>query len=285
MERLVHVNGNLLPEAEAKISVFDRGVLFADAVYEVCAVLDGKLVDTEAHFARLRRSIGELRFALPQTDENLLEAMRDVVRANRLEQGMLYLQVSRGTAADRDFLPPLDATPNVFMFTQAKDLTDSATAQDGIRVVTVPDQRWARRDIKTVGLLAASMAKLEAVDQGADDVWMVEDGYVTEGSSNNAYIVLENNRIVTRALSHAILAGCTRAAVLRLAREKGLVVEERGFTPEESQEAMEAFMTSASGFVTGVVSIDGRVLSNGKPGPITSKLREIYLELARKTAV
>ena len=283
-ERIVYVNGEFVPQSEARISVFDRAVLFADAIYEVCAVLEGKLTDTEAHFARLRRSLGELQIDLPDTDAEILGRMRELVSRNHLEEGLVYLQVSRGVA-ERDFQIPTGLTPTVFMFTQTKDLAEAASAESGIRVITVPEMRWGRRDIKTVALLAASLAKQAAAEAGADDAWFVEDGFVTEGTSNNVYIVTETGKLVTRPLSRAILAGCTRAAVLRLAAENGIEIEERPFTPGEAQEAAEAFLTSASGLVTGVVSVDGRILSNGRPGPLTRRLREIYLELARATAV
>ena len=283
-ERIVYVNGEFVPQSEARISVFDRAVLFADAIYEVCAVLEGKLTDTEAHFARLRRSLGELQIDLPDTDAEILGRMRELVSRNHLEGGVVYLQVSRGVA-ERDFLPPTGLPPTVFMFTQTIDLAGAASAESGIRVITVPEIRWGRRDIKTVALLGASLAKRAAVEAGADDAWFVEDGFVTEGTSNNVYIVTETGKLVTRPLSRAILAGCTRAAVLRLAAENGIEIEERPFTPGEAQEAAEAFLTSAGGLVTGVVSVDGRILSNGRPGPLTRRLREIYLELARATAV
>ncbi len=280
----VYVNGEYVPENEARISIFDRGVLFADAVYEVCAVLDAKLTDTEAHHSRLRRSLREIGFALPLSNEGILAIMRQLVSRNGIREGMVYLQVSRGVA-DRDFIPPSDVEPGVFAFAQERPLADSPAATNGIRVVTMPDIRWGRRDIKTVALLASSLSKRDANLAGADDAWLVEDGFITEGTASNAWIVTTDGRIVTRPLSNAILAGCTRAAVLQLAEEAGLAVEERRFTPEEARESAEAFMTGASALVTGVVAIDGRVLSNGSPGPLTRRLREIYLDVARRTAV
>ena len=283
-ERTVFVNGAFVPESEARISIFDRAVLFADAVYEVCSVLEGKLIDTEAHFARLHWSLGELRIEWSYEDAEVLSWMRALLGHNHLKEGMLYMQVSRGVA-DRDFLPPTNIVPTVFMFTQAKKLIKSKSAVSGIRVITVPEARWDRRDIKTVTLLASSLAKRAAHEAGVDDAWFVEDGFVTEGTSNNAYIVTDNGCIVTRPLSNQILAGCTRAAVLRLIRENGMQFEERPFTQAAAEEAAEAFSTSASGFVTGVVAINGRVLANGKPGPVTCRLREIYLEMAMASAV
>ena len=282
--RTVYVNGDYVPEEQARISIFDRGVLFADAVYEVCAVLESKLIDTEAHLARLRRSLREMGFALTLSDDEILGVMRQLVSRNSLVEGLVYLQVSRGVA-DRDFLPPTGVDPGVFAFTQDRPVEDTPGARDGLRVVLAADIRWQRRDIKTVGLLAPSLAKRDAKEGGADDAWLVEHGYVTEGTASNAWIVTSEGKIVTRPLSSAILAGCTRAAVLQLSQEAGLTIEERPFTPEEAREAAEAFVTGASQLVTGVVAVDGRVLSNGKPGLLTCRLREIYLDMARQSAV
>ncbi len=284
--RTVYVNGEYLPETEAKISVFDRGFLFADGVYEVTSVLDGKLIDFPGHAARLERSLSELDIAAPMNTDELLEVFRQMVARNEVTDGLVYLQITRGTAPDRDFAYPDPAVaPSVVLFTQSKPgLADSPAAQVGMRVISVPDIRWGRRDIKTVQLLYPSMGKMMAKAAGKDDVWMVEDGKVTEGSSNNAYIV-KGRKIITRELSNDILHGITRAAVLRLAREAQMDVEERGFTIEEAQTADEAFVTSASAFVMPVVEIDGEVLGEGKPGPIARRMREIYLEESRKAAL
>ena len=284
MSRTVYVNGAWLPEAEARISVFDRGFLFADAVYEVTSVLDGRLVDFDGHLRRLRRSLDALEIASPADDAALLALHREVVARNALAEGMIYLQATRG-AADRDFAFPAEATPGLVLFTQARALVDTAPARDGIRVVTQPDIRWGRRDIKTVQLLAPSLAKMAARKQGKDDAWLVEDGLVTEGTSNNAYIVTRDGAVLTRGLSSEILHGITRAAVLRLAREAQLRVEERPFTVAEALDAAEAFVTAASAFITPVVEIDGRPLGDGRPGPVTRRLREIYVEEARRTAI
>jgi len=284
MSRTVYVNGAWLPEAEARISVFDRGFLFADAVYEVTSVLDGRLVDFDGHLRRLRRSLDALEIASPADDAALLALHREVVARNALAEGMIYLQATRG-AADRDFAFPAAATPGLVLFTQARALVDTAPARDGIRVVTQPDIRWGRRDIKTVQLLAPSLAKMAARKQGKDDAWLVEDGLVTEGTSNNAYIVTRDGAVLTRGLSSEILHGITRAAVLRLAHEAQLRVEERPFTVAEALDAAEAFVTAASAFVTPVVEIDGRPLGDGRPGPVTRRLREIYVEEARRTAI
>lgn len=280
MSRIVYVNGEYLPEAEAKISVFDRAFLFADAVYEVSSVIDGRLVDNDAHLARLSRSLGELKIASPLPMAEIGAVQREMVKRNGLSEGALYLQVSRG-AADRDFSFPRDAKPSLVMFTQEKRLIDNPAAKRGISVITLPDIRWARRDIKTVQLLAASLAKEAALQAGADDAWLVEDGLVTEGTSNNAYIVAQG-RIITRQLSNHILHGITRKAILRLASEGGVTFEERAFTVDEAKAADEAFVTSATTFVMPVVSIDGTPIGDGRPGPVTSRLRALYVEEARK---
>lgn len=283
MERIVYVNGDYVPEVDAKISVFDRGFLMADGVYEVTSVLDGKLVDFDGHVKRLMRSLRELDMKAPCTEEELLEIHRELVKRNAVTEGLVYLQVTRGVA-ERDFAYPKDAQPTLVMFTQTKSLIDNPVAKQGIKVISIDDIRWGRRDIKTVQLLYPSMGKMMAKAAGADDAWMVEDGKVTEGTSNNAYIV-KNGKIITRQLSHEILHGITRAAVLRFAKEAQMDVEERAFTIDEAKAADEAFFTSASAFVMPVVEVDGATLGDGKPGPVTMRLREIYLEEARKAAV
>ena len=283
MSRIVYVNGDYVPEEEAKISVFDRGFLFADGVYEVTSVLEGRLVDFAGHLVRLRRSLSELDMPAPATDAEIETIHRELIARNGVQEGMVYLQVTRG-AADRDFVYPAEPKPSLVMFTQSKPLVDTAAARDGIRVISVPDIRWRRRDIKTVQLLAPSMCKMMARKAGADDAWMVEDGFVTEGTSNNAYIVTRDGTIVTRDLSHAILAGITRAALLQYAAEAQIRIEERPFTLAEAQDAAEAFITAASAFVTPVVEIDGIRLGDGRPGPVTARLREIYLAESRRRA-
>lgn len=284
MTRTVYVNGEYLPETEARISIFDRGFLFADGVYEVTSVLDGKLIDFAGHARRLQRSLDELEMANPVTGDELLEIHRELVRANDLMEGLIYLQVTRG-AADRDFAYPEDARPTLVLFTQAKPgLADAALAKTGMKVISIEDQRWGRRDIKTVQLLYPSMGKMAARAAGAHDAWMVEDGVVTEGTSNNAYIV-KGDTIVTRQLGHEILHGITRAAVLRMAREAQMKVEERPFSMAEALSADEAFVTSASTFVMPVVEIDGAAVGSGRPGPVASRLREIYLDEMRRAAI
>ncbi len=279
MTRIVYVNGEYLPEAEAKISVFDRGFLFADGVYEVSSVIQGKLIDNTRHLTRLRRSLNELEMASPATDNEIEAIQYELIARNQLIEGMVYLQITRG-AADRDFVYPKDATPSLVMFSQARNIVDTPQTQNGISVITTADIRWGRRDIKTVGLLAASMAKMIAKGAGADDAWMVEDDQITEGSSNNAYIVTQDGTLVTRQLGTDILPGITRQAILKLADEIQLKVEERPFTISEAHQAKEAFSTSASSFVAPVVSIDGQRIGDGRPGPIARRLRELYIKTA-----
>lgn len=284
MTRTVYVNGQYLPEHEATISIFDRGFLFADGVYEVTSVLDGKLIDFAGHAARLQRSLDELEMTNPTTDEELLEIHRELVRANDITEGLIYLQVTRG-AADRDFAYPEDPTSTIVLFTQSKaGLADNPMAKTGMKIISIPDERWGRRDIKTVQLLYPSMGKMAAKAAGAHDAWMVEDGVVTEGTSNNAYIV-KGNTIITRNLGHEILSGITRTAVLRMAQEAQMKVEERPFTMEEAKQADEAFVTSATTFVMPVIEIDGETVGTGKPGDVVGRLREIYIDEMRKAAI
>ncbi len=286
MSRTVYVNGEYLPEEDAKISVFDRSFLMADGVYEVTSVLGGKLIDFDGHAKRLERSLNELDMQKPEAFDDLLEIHRELVRVNEIEDGMIYLQVSRGSAGDRDFAyPSADVKPTLVLFTQNKPgMADSPMAKTGMKIISIADQRWGRRDIKTVQLLYPSMGKMMAKAAGCDDAWMVEDGAVTEGTSNNAYIV-KGDTIITRHLGTEILHGITRAAVLRFAREAQMKVEERSFTIEEAQDADEAFITSASTFVMPVVEIDGASIGTGTPGSVATRLREIYLDESRKAAI
>ncbi len=286
MTRTVYLNGDYLPETEAKVSIFDRGFLMADGVYEVTSVLGGKLIDFGGHCIRLARSLSELDMKNPHTEAEWLAIHRELVALNGIEDGMIYLQVTRGNPGDRDFAYPADGTePTVVLFTQNKPgLAENPAAKTGWKVISVDDIRWGRRDIKTVQLLYPSMAKMAAKKAGVDDAWLVEDGVVTEGTSNNAYIV-KGNRIITRQLSSDILHGITRAAVLRFAVEAQMEVEERPFTIAEAQKADEAFITSASAFVMPIVEVDGAAVGTGKPGHIVARLREIYLDEMRKAAI
>jgi len=287
MTRTVFVNGAYVPENEANISIFDRGFLMADGVYEVTSVLQGKLIDFEGHAVRLERSLNELDMGMPCTMDELLEIHRELVRVNEIDEGLVYLQITRGSDGDRDFAFPDPETtkPTLVLFTQSKPgMANSAASQKGAKIISIEDIRWGRRDIKTVQLLYPSMGKMMAKKVGCDDAWMVEEGFVTEGTSNNAYIV-KGNKIITRGLSNDILHGITRAAVLRMAKEAQMEVEERSFTIEEAKEADEAFTTSASAFVMPVVEIDGATMGDGTPGPIAKRLREIYLDESLKKAI
>jgi D-alanine transaminase len=278
MSRIVYVNGRYVKEENAKVSVFDRGFLFADGVYEVSAVVDGRLVDYEPHIDRLYRSMGELKLTLPMSRGQLKRVHLALIEKNALKEGGVYLEVTRG-AADRDFaFPAEDTKATVVLFTQARSLVFNADADAGIPVITVPDIRWQRRDIKSVALLAQVLAKQAAKEAGAKEAWMHENGVVTEGGSSNAYIVTQDGRILTRPLSNAILPGITRKSLMRVAAEKGLRIEERPFTLAEAFVAAEAFNTAASSFVMPVVSIDGKKVGDGEPGPVTRRLRQLYLD-------
>lgn len=284
MQRIVYLDGEFIKESEAKVSIFDRGFLFGDAVYEVTAVLNGKLVDNEGHMVRLQRSCSELQIALPVSLQQITDIQKKLIELNQLNEGGIYLQISRGSAGDRDFGYPQNVTPTLVLFTQARDLLNSPKAVKGMKVITTEDIRWKRRDIKTVGLLAPCMAKQGALDKQVDDAWLVEDGYITEGSSNNAYIVTGEGVLITRPLSNDILHGITRKALLALAEQADIQVEERSFTAEEAYQADEAFVSSATTFVWPVIEIDGKTIGTGKPGKVAMKLREIYIELATRTA-
>lgn len=286
MTRTVYVNGSYLPENEATVSIFDRGFLMADGVYEVTSVLDGKLIDFDGHIKRLHRSLEELDMAAPCSDDELLAMHRELVSLNGIDQGMIYLQVTRGNPGDRSFVfPDASVKPTIVAFTQnIPNLADAPAAKTGFKVISIPDIRWGRRDIKTVQLLYPSMGKMLAKKANVDDSWFVEDGVVTEGTSNNAYIV-KGNKIITRQLSNDILHGITRSAVLRFAAEAQFEVEERAFSIAEAQAADEAFSTAASIFVMPVVEIDGQAVGTGKPGPVAVRLREIYLDEMKKAAV
>jgi D-alanine transaminase len=284
MSRVIFLNGSFLPAEDAKVSVMDRGFLFSDGVYEGVGVLDGHLVDNDAHLERFERSMREIDIRNPHSRAAWTEFEEELVRRNGMSEGFLYIQITRGVA-ERDFVFPKYAEPTIMMFTQAKSIAKAPAAEKGIAVITVADQRWKRRDIKSVSLLAQVLAKQAANEAGAQEAWMVEDGYVTEGGSSSAFIVTPSGNIVVRPLSNAILPGITRKSLLRLSQEAGITLEERSFTVEEAYGAAEAFLTSASNFVLPVISIDGRPVSDGKPGPITQKLRHLYLEMARAPAV
>jgi D-alanine transaminase len=279
MTRIVHLNGQYLPEQEARVSVFDRGYLFADGVYEVTAVIDGRLVDYEPHMERLGRSLSELSMAWPCGKAALREVHEELLKRNALSEGRVYMQVTRGVA-ERDFAYPKDTPTSLLAFTQCAAIVDNPKAESGVEVISVPDIRWRRRDIKSIALLPQCMGKERAARAGAYEAWMIEDRLVTEGTSSSAYIV-KDDRVITRPLSSSILPGVTRKALLSLSRSEKIVVEERPFALAEAYGADEAFMTSAGSLVLPIVRIDGRAIGSGRPGPLTRRLRGLYLEAAR----
>jgi len=281
LDQVAYVNGSFVPLSEAKVSILDRGFLFADGIYEVSAVLDGKLVDNASHLARLERSVGEISLKLPETIERITEIQKELIARNELANGLVYLEVTRGADKGRDFAFPKNVAPSLVMFTAVKDIVGAQAAKTGISVITVPDIRWARRDVKSIALLAQVLAKQAAAEAGAGEAWMIEDGKVTEGGSSSAFILTQDDVLVTRQNGSEILPGCTRKAVVKLAEERQLRVEERAFSVDEALRAKEAFITSATVFV----QIDGKKVADGKPGPMTSRLREIYVDFARATGV
>ena len=281
---IAYLNGQFLPLAEARVSVLDRGFLFAEGIYEVTAVIDGRLIDSASHLARLERSAAAIGLTVPLSPAKIEATQKDLAARNGLDEGLIYLQLTRGADAGRDFLPSPSLQPTLVMFTQAKCFLDSPAVQSGISVVTTADLRWARRDIKSVGLLAQAMAKQIAAEAGAQEAWMVEDGFVTEGASSTAFLVTDEG-IITRAYSQAVLAGCTGAALTALAEESGMTVIHRPFSVAEALEAREAFITSASTLCQAVVRIDGEPVGNGTPGPVATRLRQLYIDFARRTAV
>jgi len=287
MSRTAYVNGQYQPIAQACVHVEDRGFQFADGVYEVWAVLDGKLVEWEGHAGRLERSLGELGMPAPMTQAALKVVLRETLRRNRVSNGIVYIQVTRG-AWPRDHAYPPPETPQTVVVT-AKRLDFAAMeakAAKGVGVVTTPENRWGRCDIKTVGLLSNAMAKQKARGAGAFEAWFVDDlGLVTEGSSTNAWIVDADGRLRTRDTNCNILRGITRRSLIDVARDAGVDVAEQPFSVEDARAAREAFVTSASAFVMPIVSVDGAKVGDGKPGPVTQRLRSLYLDHARATAV
>lgn len=283
--RTVYLNGQFVPENQASISIFDRGFMFADGIYEVTAVLRGKLVDFDLHHARLRRSLGELALELELSSDELLAIHRQLIEANQLDEGLIYMQVTRG-AEDRNFLYPAKGHPlTVVLYTQAKVVVDSPMAARGMNIIGLPDLRWGRSDIKTTQLLYACLAKEQARVAGADDAWLVKDGMVTEGTSNNAFIITHDGVVVTRGLSSALLPGITRGAMIDLLKETGLRLEERAYSLDEAKQAAEAFITSSTSFVYPVVSIDSQAIGDGKPGKQTQRFRQLYIEHALEVLI
>jgi D-alanine transaminase len=282
MPRIAYVNGRYLPFRDAKVHVEDRGYQFADAVYEVCEVRGGRLVDERRHFERLQRSLGELRIKLPMSLAALGIVLRELVTRNRIGYGLVYLQISRGVARRDLAFPQPEIAPTVVATARPLNLTrGEALANAGIAVISAPDNRWGRVDIKTVGLLPNALARQSAVDKGAREAWLVDkDGTVTEAASANAWIVTRDGKLVTRHADHAILRGITRAVTMEVAKAQGLSFEERAFKLDEAYEAREAFITSATQTVMPVVRIDGRIIGDGKPGPVATALRREFHRFA-----
>lgn len=281
MSRIAYVNGSYLPHDQAHVHVEDRGYQFSDGVYEVAAVCGGRVIDEEPHLDRLERSLGELRMGLPLPRGALRHVTREVLRRNRVQDGIVYLQVTRGAAA-RDHSFPEAAEGAVVLTARPIRWPERAGDDSGAAVVSMPDGRWGRCDVKSVSLLPNVLAKQAAREQGAYETWFVDsEGRVTEGSSTNAWIVDGAGRAVTRDLQSNILGGITRQRVIQLAREAGVEVEERPFTLTEAQAAPEAFLTSTTSFVRAIVRIDGRQVGDGKPGPVTLRLRDLYLSYCR----
>ena len=287
MSRVAYVNGTYQPHGQAVIHVEDRGFQFADGVYEVWSVFDGRLADFDGHMTRLHRSLNELRIDVPMSVEALTQVLKETVRRNRVRNGIVYLQVTRGTARRDHPFPSPETVPSVIVTSRSASASKAeAQAAKGVAVVTHPDIRWGRCDIKTVGLLANVLAKQAARDRGAYEAWMVDEmGLVTEGSSTNAWIVDKHGKLRTRDTQANILKGITRTAIMDLVASEGLELDERPFSVDEAKEAREAFFTAAGAFVMPAVSIDGVRIGNGKPGPITTKLRTLYLDRAKRDAI
>jgi len=280
MPRIAYVNGQYVPHSEAGVHVEDRGFQFADSVYEVIALIDGHLADEAGHLDRLERSLSELAIDLPMSRRSMKIVLRELVRRNRIRSANVYMQVSRGVAA-RDFRCPRAAIPGIVMTIRPAVFNLSSRLNAAKKVVTTPDLRWKRRDIKTTMLLAQVLAREYAIQKGADDAWMVdEEGYVTEGAASNAWILDGKGNLLTRPTGHAILKGVTRSALQALCRQHKIRIVERAFTAAEAYKAKEAFMSSAVQMIAPVVSIDGKKIGTGKPGPVTQKLIEMYMEYA-----
>ena len=283
MSRWAYVNRQFVRHGDAAVHIEDRGYQLGDGVYEVWAVFDGKLADTEGHFARLERSLGELRIPMPMPRKALKLVLREALRRNRVREGLLYLQVTRGVAR-RDHAFPIEPVQPALVIT-AKSLDRAATnakAEAGVGVITVPENRWGRCDIKTIGLLPNVLAKQAARERGAAEAWFVDDlGLVTEGASSNAWILDKDDCLRTRDTQANILRGVTRKTLLEVIGREGLKVEERPFTPDEARQAKEAFITGAGTLVTPVTSIDGQPVGDGRAGPLAVRLRRLYIEAAK----
>lgn len=276
MSKTVFLNGDYMPAENATVSVFDRGFLFGDGVYEVIPVVMGKLVDEDYSVERLRRSLSAVEIVWPCSEADYLAMLRELIRRDAVTEGSVYVQITRGIA-ERDFAYPPRLKSTLMAYATSRTLLDNPAAETGVKVVSVPDLRWQRRDIKSLNLLGQCMAKQYAVSHGAFEAWMLEDGLVTEGASSSAFII-KDNTIITRALSNAILPGIRRRVILELAEQGHMTLVERSFSLEEAMAADEAFISSATTLVLPVVSIDGKTIADGHPGPITKKLRRLYIE-------
>lgn len=276
-ERIAWLNGQFMPESEAKVSIFDRGLLFGDGVYDVATVLNGRLLDADFHLARLGRSCAAIGLANPHSIAEWTAMMHGMLQRSGVTEGLIYLQVTRGTA-ERDFAFPANTPPTAFAYARSKSLLNDPNVK-GVAVVSTPDIRWARRDIKCISLMAPVLAKQFAREQGVFEAFMHQDGVITEGGSSNAFMV-HNNTVVTQPLTNTILAGVTRHMILDIAEAAGVAVQERGFTVAEANAADELFLSSATNFVLPVISFDGNAVGDGKPGKITQRLRDLYVKRA-----
>jgi D-alanine transaminase len=282
MTETVYINGEYLAKENAKISIFDRGFIFGDGVYEVVPILNGRMADRQYFLDRLRISLDKLQINFCFSDADLISILNKLIKINRLKEGIVYLQITRGIA-ERDFIFPNDTTPSIVAFVMDIPIIDTKDSAEGISVVSTTDLRWKRRDIKSINLLGQCLAKQDAHSRNAKEGWMVEDGYITEGVSSSAYIV-KDRRIITRPLSNRILPGVRRRTLLEMQSNEGFEIEERLFTLQEAISADEAFITSATQIVVPVTHLDGRPLGDGTPGAITKKLRQIYInKLIRET--
>jgi D-alanine transaminase len=282
MTNIAYVNGAYEKIENAKVSIMDRGLLFADGVYEVAGVFDGVIIDNESHIMRLQRSLNEIKLTLPIELDELLIVQKKLIEINKLKEGTLYFHVTRGISQTRDFEFPEDQSPSLIMFVHHKQIMDLPIDRLNAKVMTLPDLRWKRRDIKSIALLPQVLAKQVAHENNCNEVWMYEDGYITEGGSSNAFII-KDNKLISRKNNEKILSGTTRQAVLKLLELEGLAFDERPFTIEEAYGADEAFYTSASVFVMPVISIDDRVINDGIPGNLTLKLRNLYENFAKSS--
>ena len=280
---IAYVIGQYVPIEDAKVSIMDRGLMFADGVYEVAAIINGKLIDNYEHLKRLERSLNSIKLFSPIPISNIPSVEKELLAKNDINEGTLYLHITRGES-DREFAFPDIVKPSLVMFVQSKNLIHLEPDDLAATVITVPDVRWKRRDIKSIALIAQVLAKQIAKEEGADEVWMVEDGCITEGGSSNAFII-KDDKLITRNSNNLILSGITRMAIMTLAKDFGISIEERSFTLDEAYNATEAFFTSASAFIMPVIRIDDKLISGGKPGPISLKLRELYINFAIETAV